>query len=175
MLWTLAAEAPNGKFFPGDINEFWWGFGAFSIVVIFLAWKLGPALRRAMARQTETVAEQLSAAQAARADAESAVSALRERLADADTERERVLAEGRETADRVRAELIAAADAEVADLRARGEADLETMRQHVAADLQAMAADQAVRVAEAVVRDNLDEASQRALVEQYIQQLGAQR
>lgn len=175
MLWILAAEAPNGKFLPGDINEFWWGFGAFMVVFGLIVWKGGPVIARMMKAQTEKVAEELSAVEGARADAESDVAALRERLADAEAERERILAEGRETAARVKAELIAAADAEVADLRARGDSDLVAMREHAASDLQVVAADQAVRAAEAVVRDNLDDASQRALVEAYIQQLGASR
>lgn len=175
MLWILAAEGPNGQFIPGDVNEFWWGLGAFSVVVILAVWKGGPALRAAMRKRTETVAEELSAAEGERAEAEAEVAALRERLADADAERERILVEGRETAERVKAELLAAATAEVADLRARGEADLVTMRENAAADLRALAADQAVRAAEAVVRDNLDEAAQRQLVESYITQVGAQR
>lgn len=175
MLWILAAEGPNGKFIPGDVNEFWWGFGAFAVVLILGAWKLGPVIRRVMRKRTETVAEELSAAEATRVAAEAEVSALRERLASAEAERERILAEGSATAERVKADLIAAADAEVADLRARGEADLAAVGAHASSDLQAVAADQAVRAAEAVVRENLDDASQQALVEQYIQQLGAMR
>ena len=67
----------------------------------------------------------------------------------------------------------AKADAEAASVRERGAAEIAAARERASADLQAELGVKALAAAEAVVRENLDDAAQAQLVEDYINRVGA--
>lgn len=167
----FAAEGPNGWFIPADPKEFWWGGAAFLVVIALMAWKLLPAVRSAMTGRSERIRDELAAAEQARIEAEADLAALRNRLADADTERERIVREAGEQAARIRTDLIRRAEAEVAAARAKAEIEVVASRDQAAADIQAAVAAQAVDAAERVVKAELDQATHDELIERYIQQV----
>lgn len=170
----LAAEGPNGNFIPGDVNEFWWGLAAFSILVVLFLWKGLPAVSRMMKQRTANIEGELADARAQRAEAEAEVARLSTQLGDADAERERILADAREQAERVEADLVARAQQDVADAKERARIEIQAQRDQALADLRASLAAQARTAAEAVVRGNLDDAQvQRDLIDDYIAKVGA--
>ena len=170
----LAAEGPTGWFFPGDIKEFWYGSAAFAIVFALLVWKLFPVISKYLAAKGEGIRAELAAADAAQAAADAEVAALRAKLGDADADAAKLVEDARAQADKLRADGIARADADAAALRRRAVADIEGMRAQAAADLQAEVSVTALAVAEEVALSQLDAATLGQLVEQYIDQVGAQ-
>lgn len=169
-----AAEhhAPNG-FFVGDWNEWAWSTVAFLIVAALLVKLAGPAAKKAFGARTERIRNELGAAEASRAEALAASQRVTEAMSGADEEAAAIVAEAREAAASMAVQLRERADAEAAELRARAQADIESSRAQAIADLQAEVSQLALGAAENVVRRNLDPATQDALVESYITQVGS--
>ncbi|MEZ5206062.1 MAG: hypothetical protein R2690_03550 [Acidimicrobiales bacterium] len=165
----LAAEgghAANNWFF-GDIKEVIVTGLASIILFGLLWWKGGPALKDMWNGRINRIADEVTDAEAARADAERALGEAQGRVADLDTEKARLLSEachrrggqgadhrpcregGRRAVERARTDALAA-------------------REQAATDLQAEIAGLALGAAEAIVHDSLDDATQAALVDSYI-------
>ncbi|MCC6226877.1 MAG: F0F1 ATP synthase subunit B [Microthrixaceae bacterium] len=167
------AHHPNGYWLPGDLKEVLWGTLAFVIVFGLLWWKAGPALKKAMAGRTERIGDHMSAAATQRTEAEAERDRIKAALADSDTEAARIVEDARQTADALHTELEARAEADAVALRERGVADIEAAQRQALANLTAEVSRLALGAAERVVHHNLDDASQQALIEQYISQVGA--
>jgi F-type H+-transporting ATPase subunit b len=166
-------EAPN-PLLP-EINELIWGTIGFLTVVGFLTWKGVPAIKATMAARSERIANDLAAAEAQRTEAEATAAEYQAKLADARSESARIVEEARQAADAVRTDLIAKAEADAAEVRARAAADAAATKAQVMADLRGEVTSLAIGAAEQVVGRNLDEATNAALVEAYIDQVGATR
>jgi F-type H+-transporting ATPase subunit b len=170
----LAAEEhhENGFLFPGDKNELWWSIAAFLIVAGLLyrfAW--GP-MTKGFKGRTEKIANELSAAEAAKAEAEAAGDRVVSAVANAEVEAGKVVADAHATAESLAVQLRARADDEVLELRRRAVADIEASKNQAIADLQAEVSALALGAAETVVRRNLDPSTQAALIDDYINKVG---
>jgi F-type H+-transporting ATPase subunit b len=173
-LLVTATEKPNGFILPSDLKEVMWGTIAFLIILGLLVWKAGPAIKTALASRTERLAKELGDAAAAKAEAQAKLADVQHRIGDAANERQRILAEAVQTGESVKAQLMAKADVDAGDLVNRAGADIEASKSQALADLQAEAGALALGAAEVVVNRNLDAATQTNLIEQYINQVGAQ-
>lgn len=173
ILYTLAAEGPNGKFLPSDVKEFYYAGAAFLIVAALMAWKLTPVIKKALTDKGTAVAAELEAADAAQAAADAEVAALKAKLGDAGADARALVASAHDQAAKLKQDSGAKADADAASIRARAAADVEGMRAQVAADIQAEVSAKALAVAEEVAVANLDDATQNQLIESYIDQVGA--
>ena len=65
------------------------------------------------------------------------------------------------------------AETEVAEMRARAQEDIQAQADRAMADLQARVAELAIELAEKVVERSLDRETNLALIEEYINQVGA--
>jgi F-type H+-transporting ATPase subunit b len=164
-------EAPN-PLVP-EAKEVLWGFVGFALVFGFLAWKAVPAMRSGMNARTERIQGDLDAAEAQRTEASEILTQYQAQLADARTESARIIEEARQAADEVRANLQSKAEADISELRARATADIEAAKQQAVADLRGEVTALAIGAAEQVVGRNLDAETNAALVEAYIDQVGA--
>jgi F-type H+-transporting ATPase subunit b len=164
-------EAPN-PILPAT-NEIIWGSLAF--IILFVAmWKWAyPAIRKAMEDRTAKIQADLDAADGARQEAEELRAQYDAQLADARAEANRIIDEARQQAEAVRTERIAAIDQEIADRRAQAEADIAGARARAEAELRTQVATLAIGAAEAVVEQNLNDETNRQLVENFIDRVGA--
>lgn len=172
LLAIIAAEGPNGRWWPSDVKEFWWGLIAFSIVLALMAWKLFPLIVRglgdAQAKAIDDASSSEKAIEAARQDQ----AALRAELGDAESAGAELVAEARTNAESIRAEGLARNERLVADIRTRGDADIAAMKAAAQGDLQSEIGTKALGAAEAVVASNLDDATHGSLIEDYITKIG---
>lgn len=174
MIGIIAAEGPNGNFIPSDINELYWGSLAFGIIFLIFLWKGVPAISNLMKRRTARIEEEIAAAAAQKAAAEAELATLSGQLGDADAEAAKIISEAREQATKLEADLLARAEADVAHSKERSRIEIQAQRDQALADLRAAVAEQARVAADAVVRQNLDDAAtQSALIDDYISQLSA--
>lgn len=168
----FAADAPNGNWVPGDPNELYWGAVAFGIIFLIFLWKGVPAIKAAMQARTVRIQDELAAASAAKAEAESELTTLKSSLGDIDAETAKIVADARDQATKLEADLLARAEADIADAKERSRTEIQAQRDQALADLRAAVAEQARTAADAVVRSNLDDATtQSALIDDYISQL----
>ena len=166
-------EAPN-PLLP-ETNEIIWGALGFLVVFFFIA-KFGlPQMRQAMNNRTEKIRGDIQAAEDQRAEADSVLSEYRAQLNDAKSEAGRIIEEARLAADQIKRDQEARLQSELAELRTRAIADIDDAKGRAMADLRGEVTQLAIGAAEVVVQRNLDSATQTQLVEDYINQVGAQR
>jgi F-type H+-transporting ATPase subunit b len=167
-------EAAPNPILP-ETNEIIWGTVGFAVVFGAITWKGYPAMKKTMDARTERIRSDLDAAEAQKAEAATVLSDYQGQLADARAESARIVEEARQAADEVKANLVAKAEADVAEMRARAAADVEAAKVQAIADLRGEVASLAIGAAESVVGANLDRDASVALVEAYINQVGADR
>jgi F-type H+-transporting ATPase subunit b len=167
-------EAAPNPIVP-ELNEVIWGTIGFAIVFAAISIWGYPAMKKSMDARTERIRSDLDAAEAQRTEAGTVLADYQAQLADARNESARIIEEARQSADEVRANLVAKAEADVAEMRAKAAADVEAAKVQAIADLRGEVADLAIGAAESVVGANLDRDASVALVEAYINQVGADR
>lgn len=164
------AVAPN-PILPAT-NEIIWGALSFGLLFIALL-KFGlPAVRKAMADRTERIQSSLDEADSARAQAEQIKSEYDKQLADARNQAGSIIEEARQQADAMKREQASRVETELAEMRQRAQADIEASRRQAMADLSGQVAEIAIGAAETVVRQNLNDETNRRLVEDYISSVG---
>lgn len=169
---VLACTQAPSPIMP-EINELIWGGGAFLIVFGFLAWKGYPAIKGAMNDRTEKIRAEIEGAEASRAEAAKAEADLKAQLADARNEAARILEEARQDADAVKQERIAAIQPEIDEMRSRAAADIESSKAQALSELRGEITAIALGAAERIVERNLDDETNRALIDSYIDSVGA--
>jgi F-type H+-transporting ATPase subunit b len=171
----VAAEEPNGYILPADINEVWWGIAGLVPILVIFFWKGLPAIKKALAKRTQGIADELANAEQARRDAEAEVASLRSNLGNADQESRRIVAEARERAATLEADLIARYDAEAREAVQRARTEVEASKTQALADLREEVVGMTVQATEAILGELLDSSSQAQLVDRYIDQVGVAR
>lgn len=154
------------------LDEIIWGGLAFLIVAIALM-KFGwPQIRKSLQARSDTIRDELTAAEQARADADTAKATYEAKIAEARTESSRIIEEARATADGVRAETLKRAEDEAAAVRARAAEDAQAAASRAMTDLQGQVGSISVELAEKIVEKNLDRDAQQHLIENFISQVG---
>ena len=134
-----------------------------------------PGIKKGMNVRTERIRSDLDAAESERTEAEQVLAQYQAQLDDSRSEAARIVEEARQAADEVRANLVAKAEADVADLRQRASTEVESAKVQAIADLRGEVTALAIGAAEQVIERNLDTEANRALVESYIDSVGASR
>lgn len=166
-------EAPN-PILPAT-SELVWGAISFA-VLLFLLYKFAyPQVKQMMNNRTERIRSDLQTAETAKGDAEQVLAEYRAQLNDARAEAGRIIEEARQAADRIKRDQEARLQTELAELRARAVADIDSAKAQAVSDLRSEVAQLAIGAAETVVQRSLDEATQTQLIEDYINQVAAQR
>lgn len=168
LIHLVAAEGPNGRMFPGDIMEFWWGLAASLIVFGLIFWKAGPLIKAALSKGQADAEAEATAAEAQIAESKARIAAATAELGDANAESERIIAEAHATANQLRVDSANRTQQLVNDMWAKAQTDVASMKTQAGADIQSEVAAQAVGAAEQVVRSNLDPGRQADLIEDYI-------
>jgi F-type H+-transporting ATPase subunit b len=166
-------EAPS--LIAPAMDELLWGALGFVALFFILRKFAYPAIRQGMQARTERIRNDLEAAETARSEAQSVLDDYKAQLADARSEAGRIIEEARQAADALKRDHEARLQSELADLRARAVADIESAKAQAMSDLRGEVAQLAIGAAEAVVQRSLDADTQTQLVEDYINQVAAQR
>jgi F-type H+-transporting ATPase subunit b len=166
-----AAEGGGGGLLSVDRTLFWATlvvFALFAFVLGKFAW--GPLLKIVDERE-KSIRDQVDSAERAAAEARELLAKHQELVRGAAREREETLARAAREAEALRVELVtkARAEAELAISRAREQIGRE--RDQAIGELRAQVADIAVEAASRIVKSSLDPATQRRLVDDYIQSL----
>jgi F-type H+-transporting ATPase subunit b len=166
-------EAPS-PILP-EASELVWGIISF-VVLLFLLWKFAyPGIKKGMDGRTERIRADLDAAEAAKSSADEVLNDYKAQLADAKNEAGRIIEEARQAADALRRDQESRLQTELAEMRQRAAADIEAAKTQAIADLRGEVANLAIGAAEVVIQRNLDGPTQTQLIEEYINQVAAQR
>lgn len=173
----LAAEAAEdiNPVVPDEIGEIVWGAIAFFSLWILMRYVCLPPLLRVRAQREQQVQADREAAAAAEAQAEQVRRDYEATIGEAKTQANQILEEARARAEALRGEKIAAAETDVAQQRQAAMAELDGERSAALGRLRGEVADLAVSAAGKVVQADLDPATHRGTVDDYVNQAGGNR
>jgi F-type H+-transporting ATPase subunit b len=171
-LLLAAEEHHENNFFYSDINEVIWGSLAFAIIFALFLWKGVPAIKKAMAKRSERITNEIAAAEAAREAADAELVSLRSSLSNVGDEARTIIADANELAEVVKRDLMARADNDVRETVQRARVEIESSKTQALADLREEVVRMTVQATEAVLAENLTPRLQSSLVDRYIDQVG---
>jgi F-type H+-transporting ATPase subunit b len=166
---ALAQEAPTkADLLSPSYGLMAWTLIIFVIVAIVLAKAaFGPITRSVEARE-KALEEAINAAKRDREEAAKVLAEHRAALDASRGEAQAIIAEARTAAERVRAELVEQAHKEQAAMLARARQEIEAEKQAAISELRREAVELAIVGASKVIEKNLDDASNRQLVEKFL-------
>ncbi|HUI31774.1 MAG TPA: F0F1 ATP synthase subunit B [Candidatus Acidoferrales bacterium] len=144
-------------------------FGVLLVVLRSYAWK--PILNNLETRE-ESIRQSLERAEEAKREAERILEENKKNLAKAEEMAQQVLREARELGEKIRSELASKARAEGDKLLERARDEIERDKQLAMTQLHGLVAELAVKAAEKILDETIDEVKQKKLVENFINSLG---
>ena len=165
-----AQEAEGGKVNLLDPHSglMIWTLLIFVILLVVLSKFAFKPLIAAVAAREAALEQAIEGARRDREEASRLLSEQRLQLEAARGEAQRFIADGRATAERMRAEMIEQTRVQQQELLERARRDIEGEKDKAIADLRREAVDLAIAGASKVVEQNLDDASNRRLVESFL-------
>jgi F-type H+-transporting ATPase subunit b len=169
---ALAEEAQKNLLAP-SYGLMAWTLIIFVVLLIILSkFAFGPISASVAARE-QALEDAISAAKRDREDAAKLLAEHRSALDASRGEAQKIIADSRVAADRVRAELVEQAHAEQAHMLARARQEIESEKNRAILELRREAVDLAIAGAGKVIEKNLDDASNRTLVESFLASVSA--
>jgi F-type H+-transporting ATPase subunit b len=160
-----------------DINPgltLWTGITFLVLLFVLAKFAWGPIVKM-LAERERTIREAIDSAKRERTEAERLLAEQKSSLAHAQREAAEIARRNQQEVEVLRQELTARARKEADELVASARKQIEEEKTKAVAELRGMVADLAIDAASRLVKANLDDASQRKLVEDYIAQLPANR
>jgi F-type H+-transporting ATPase subunit b len=160
-------HATPGLMSPNTGLMFW---TLFIFVVLFWVLKrfAFPVILASVEAREKALEEAINTARRDREEAAQLLAQHRAALDAARGEAQKLIADAREAAERVRAELVEQAHAEQTAMLARARAEIEAEKARAISELRREAVELAIVGAERVIEKNLDDASNRQLVERFL-------
>ena len=162
-----AAAASPGLMSPSTGLMFW-TLLIFAALFFILRRYAFPAIIGAVEAREKALEDAINAAKTDREEAARLLAEHRAALAASRDEGQKLIADARAAAERVRNELVAAAQTEQAGMLARARSEIENEKTRAIAELRREAVDLAIAGAGKVIEKNLDQASNRQLVESFL-------
>jgi len=145
-----------------------------SLIVFGLLWKYAwPSIKKSFNDRTAGIQKELDDSAAAKVTAEAEASDIRRAQGDIEAERNRLHAEAEAQAEALIADGRIRIDAEMAELEARAEADIAAAAGRSTDELRSEIARHSGVAIERIVHETLDDATHQALIEGFIQRVGA--
>jgi F-type H+-transporting ATPase subunit b len=152
-----------------------WTAITFLILIVVLAkFAFGPIVKVLDDRE-RTIREAIEQAKKERAEAERMLEEQKRSLATAQREAAELAQQSKQEVEALRQDLTAKARKEAEDLVASARKQIQDEKVKALSELKGQVADLAIDAARRLIKSSLDEKSQRALVEEYIAQLPADR
>lgn len=146
-------------------------FGVLLVILRAYAWK--PILSNLETRE-ETIRQSLERAEEAKREAERILEENKKNLAKAEEMAQHVLREARELAEKISAESTSRAKIEGDKLIANARDEIERDKQLAMIQLHGLVVELAIKAAEKILDETIDEPRQKKLVENFINSLGPQ-
>jgi len=171
---TVVTEESSGiDLLIPEQSELIAGLIAFTIIFL-MVWKwVLPMANKALEARQEAITGQLTAAETAKTEAESLLTDYKEQLAQARDEANRIVEDARQTAESLRSDLVSKAENEATTITQRAREEAAAEKDRAASQIRDEVAALSLQVAQKVVDETVDANAQRALVDRYIDELGA--
>ena len=162
-----AAEVPSGLLSPNG-GVMVWTLVIFIVLLLVLSKYAFKPITKAVEEREKALADAIAAAQKDRDDSARLLQDQREQIAGARDEAQKIIADARAAAEQVRGTMIEQAHGETGDLLDRARREIAAERDRAIAELRLEAIDLAIAGASRVIGRNMDDASNRQLVESFL-------
>lgn len=165
---TEGAEAAKGGLLSPSGGLMFWTLIIFLILFFVLSRYAFKPITAAVAAREKALEDAIAGA---KADREAAAKLLAEHQAQLDAARgeaQKLIVEGRQVGEKVRAEMIEETRAQQQEMLERARREIESEKVKAIADLRREAVDLAIAGAGKVIEKNLDDASNRQIVESFL-------
>jgi F-type H+-transporting ATPase subunit b len=155
--------------------NFWgfvWHLVNFIILLLILQRFLFPPLLRMLDERQARIRESMERAEQIQAESARAAETVKGQLDEARREAQNIINNASQIADRIRAERQQQAQTEYEAILKRAQEDAAREREQAFAELRAQVADLAVLAAERIIHRQLDPATQRQLVTEFLAEAG---
>jgi F-type H+-transporting ATPase subunit b len=175
-LFVAAAAAEQGGT-PFDINPgvTIWTLVVFLLLLFILAKTAWPAILRTVEERERKIQSQLDAAAKANAEAQRVLAVYQQQLAAAREEAGAIVAAGRQAGERLREDLVAKGRTEQEELLVRARREIGLEKDKALGELRREAVELSIAAASKVIERNLDNATDRRLVQDYLDHLETTR
>jgi F-type H+-transporting ATPase subunit b len=155
-----------------EASELVFGTVAFAIVLLLVAWKLVPQIRKTLDERTDAIEGGLKRAEAAQAEAQATLDDYQAQLKEARHEASRLREQAREEGAQIVAEMREQAQAEARRIVESAQSQIEAERQQALQQLRAEVGTLSVELASRVVGESLeDDARQSRVVDRFLEEL----
>ncbi len=146
---------------------------AFIVLVIILA-KFGwPMFEAMLEKREKTITEALEKSEEARIESERVLEEYQKQLSDAKAQAATIIADAKEAGEALRANLTKQAHDESTAMIEKARIAIEGEKQAAMNELRSTVADVSVEVASRLVREDLDDAEHRKIIERYLDEAGS--
>jgi F-type H+-transporting ATPase subunit b len=166
-----AAERPNLLSPSGGLM--FWTLAIFLVLLFILSRFAFKPLIAAVAAREQALEQAIEGAKRDREEAARLLADQQRQIADARAEAQRYIAEGRAVAEKLRNDMLEQARTQQQELVERARRDIEGERDRAIAELRREAVDLAIAGASKVIEKNLDDASNRRIVESFLSSVDA--
>jgi F-type H+-transporting ATPase subunit b len=166
------AEAPKGGLLSPAGGLMFWTVLIFGVLYFVLSKFAFKPILAAVEDREQALRDAMDQAKSDRELAAQLLSEQKAALEAARTDAQKIIADGRATAEKMRTDLLDHTKAQQADMLERAKRDIEAEKQGAIAELRREAVDLAIAGAGKVIEKNLDDASNRALVDKYLSSIG---
>jgi F-type H+-transporting ATPase subunit b len=144
-------------------------FGILFFVLRRFAW---PVLLESVEAREKSLRDAIAAAELSRAESERLLAEHKAQLDAARADAQKIIADGRAVAEKMRVDHLAETKKQQDEMLARVKRDIETEKTNAVADLRREAIDLAISGASKVIGKNLDDATNRKLVGDFLSTVG---
>lgn len=163
-----AAEAPQGGLLSPNGGVMVWTLVIFIVLLLVLSKYAFKPITKAVEEREKALSDAIEAAQRDRDDANRLLQDQRDQIAAARDEAQKIIADARAAAEQVRGTMIEHAHGETGELLERARREIGAERDRAVADLRREAIDLAIAGASRVIGKNMDDQSNRQLVESFL-------
>jgi F-type H+-transporting ATPase subunit b len=162
------AEAAKGGLLTPSGGLMFWTLIIFVLLLIVLSRAAFKPMMAAVEAREKALEEAIANAKADREAAAKVLAEHQAQLDNARTEAQKLIVEGRQVGEKIRGEMIEETRSQQAEMLDRARREIEGEKQRAIADLRREAVDLAIAGAGKVIEKNLDDASNRQIVENFL-------
>ena len=177
LAWTGVLYAASDAHGGGIPPEKWWDLGwrtmNFAGLVIILVWALKKPIASGLKGRRETIKGQFEELEARKADAEQVYKEYEAKLAKIDDEVNSIIEAAFKQGESEKQRIIEDAERAAGDIKRQAEMAIQHELAQATTRLRSEIAEQAVMVAEELIRKNLKSKDQDKMVEDYLEKVGS--
>ena len=166
---VMAQEgAPGGNILSPNGGLMIWTLVIFLVLMVVLSKYAFKPITAAVAAREKALEDALEQANRDRAEAAAQLTEHRQLLEKAHTDAARIIAEGRSAGDGIRQQLLEQTHAQQKDLLERARKEIQSERERALVELRAATVDLAILGAGKVIERNLDDSTNRKIVDEFL-------